>query len=117
MTNAHFIRDVLQYNTGDLYIYLHKRVKKIFFTLRKTAPMRADLHVGNRRRGVQGVTYFVRDIILGPTVLAKTVGPTIMSRTKYVTPCTPRRLFPTCKSALIGAVLRNVKKIFFYSLM
>ena len=29
-----------------------------------------------------------------------------------VTPCTPLRLFPTCKSALVGAVLRNVK-IFF----
>ena len=37
--------------------------------------MLADLHVGNRRKGVQGVTYFVLDIILGPTVLAKTVGP------------------------------------------
>ena len=44
------------------------------FTLRKTAPTLADLHVGNRRKGVQGVTYFVLDIILGPTVLAKTVN-------------------------------------------
>ena len=73
---------------------------------------------------MQGVTYFVRDIIFGPTVLAKTmsrtkyvaplaktVGPKIMSRTKYVTPCTPSRLFPTCKSALVVAVLRNVKFI------
>ena len=34
-----------------------------------------------------------------------------MSRTKYVAPCTPFRLFLTCKSALIGAVLRNVKFI------
>ena len=25
--------------------------------------------------------------------------------------CTPFRLFPTCKSALVGAVLRNVKFI------
>ena len=31
-----------------------------------------DLHVGNRRNGVQGETYFVRDIILGPTLLANT---------------------------------------------
>ena len=44
-------------------------------------------------------------------VQAKTVGPQIMSRTKYITPCTPFRLFPTCKSALVGAVLRNVKFI------
>ena len=43
--------------------------------------------------------------------LAKTVGPKIMSSTKYVTPCTPFRLFPTCKSASVGAVLRNVKFI------
>ena len=62
MTNAHFVREVLQYNTRDLYIYLHKGVKT--FTFRKTAPKRADLHVGNRRKGVQGVTYFVCDIIL-----------------------------------------------------
>ena len=48
---------------------------------------------------------------LGPTVLAKTVGPQIMSSTKYVTPCTPFRLFPTSKSALVGAVSRNVKFI------
>ena len=34
-----------------------------------------------------------------------------MSRTKYVTPCPPFRLFPTCKSASVGAVLRNVKFI------
>ena len=27
------------------------------------------------------MTYFERDVILGPTVLAKTVGPKIMSRT------------------------------------
>ena len=52
---------------------------KINFTLRKTAPTRADLHVGNRRKGVQGATYFVRDIILGPSLLAKTVGLKIMS--------------------------------------
>ena len=32
-----------------------------------------------------------------------------MSHTKYVTPCAPFRLFPTCKSALVGAVLRDVK--------
>ena len=32
-----------------------------------------------------------------------------MSRTKFVAPCTPFRLFPTCKSALVGAGLRNVK--------
>ena len=32
-----------------------------------------------------------------------------MLGTKYITPCTPFRLFPTCKSALVGAVLRNVK--------
>ena len=68
MTNAHFVRDVLLYNTRDLYIYLRNRVKNIF-TLLKTAPTRAGLHVGNRRRGVQGVTYFVPNIILGPTVL------------------------------------------------
>ena len=67
MTNTHFVRDVLQYNTRDLYIYLHKRVK--------TATTRADLHVGNRWRGVQGVTYFVPYIILGPTVLAKLWAP------------------------------------------
>ena len=42
---------------------------------------------------------------------AKTVGPKIMSRKKYVAPCTPFRLFPTCKSALVGAVLRDVKFI------
>ena len=35
---------VLQYNTRDPYIYLHKGVK--IFTSRKTAPTRADLHVG-----------------------------------------------------------------------
>ena len=62
MTNAHFVRDVLQYNTRELYTYLHKGVK--IFTSRKTAPTRADLHVGNRRKGAQGVTYFVCDIIL-----------------------------------------------------
>ena len=44
---------------------------------------------------MQSVTYCVLDIILGPTVLAKT----------------PFRLFPTCKSASVGAVLRNVKFI------
>ena len=43
-------------------IYLHKGVK--IFTFRKTATTRADLHVGNRRKGVQGVTYFLCDIIL-----------------------------------------------------
>ena len=32
-----------------------------------------------------------------------------MSHTKYVTLCTPFRLFPTCKFALVGAVLRDVK--------
>ena len=48
-------------------------VTKINFTLRKTVPTIADLHVGNRRKGVQGTTYFVRDIILGFTVQAKTV--------------------------------------------
>ena len=48
VTNAHFVRDVLQYNTRDLYIYLHKGVK--IFTSRRTAPRRADLHVGNRRK-------------------------------------------------------------------
>ena len=31
--------------------------------------------------------------------------------TKYVTPCTPFHLFPTCKSASVGAVLCNVKFI------
>ena len=31
----------------------------------------------------QGVTYFVRDIILGPTVLAKTVGPKKLLTYKY----------------------------------
>ena len=64
MANAHFARDILQYNTRDLYIYLHKGVKKICFAFRKTAPTVADLHVGNRRKGVQGVIYFVRNIIL-----------------------------------------------------
>ena len=59
----------------------------------------------------KGATYFVRDITLGPTVLAKTVGPKIMSHNKYVAPCTPFHLFPTCKSALVGVVLRNVKFI------
>ena len=39
VTNAHFVRDVLQYNTRDLYIYLRKGVK--IFTSRKTAPRRA----------------------------------------------------------------------------
>ena len=34
-----------------------------------------------------------------------------MSSAKYVTPCKPFRLFPTCKSASVGAVLRNVKFI------
>ena len=34
-----------------------------------------------------------------------------MSRTKFVAPCTPFGLFPTCKSALVGAGLRNVKFI------
>ena len=50
MTNAHFVRDVLQYNTRDLYINLHKRVNVFFLAFRKAAPTRADLHVGNRRR-------------------------------------------------------------------
>ena len=62
MTNAHFVRDVLQYNTRDLYTYIYKEVK--IFTSRKTAPTRTDLHVGNRRKGAQGVTYFVCDITL-----------------------------------------------------
>ena len=48
---------------------------------------------------------------LGPTVLAKTMDPKIMSPTKYVTPCTPFSLFPTCKSTSVGSVLRNVKLI------
>ena len=34
-----------------------------------------------------------------------------MSPTKYVAPYTPFRLFPTRKSVLVGAVLRNVKFI------
>ena len=36
------------------------------------------------------------------------MGPKIMSRTKYVAPCTPFRLFRTFKSALVGADFRNV---------
>ena len=64
VANAHFARDVLQYNTRDLYIYLHKGVKKICFAFRKTAPTVADLHVGKTLKGVQGVIYFVRNIIL-----------------------------------------------------
>ena len=44
---------------------------------------------------MHGETYFVPYKILGPTVL-----------------CTPFRMFPTCKSALVGAVLRNVKRCF-----
>ena len=47
----------------------------------------------------------------GPTVLDETMGPKIMSRTKCVAPCTPFRLFPSCKSALVGAVLRNINFI------
>ena len=70
MTNAHFVRDVLQYNTSDLFIHLHNGLKN-FITLRKTAPTRADLHVGNKRKGVQGVTYLVPNIILGLTVEKK----------------------------------------------
>ena len=35
----------------------------------------AVMRLGNSDRFRQGVTYFVGDIILGPTVLAKTVGP------------------------------------------
>ena len=34
-----------------------------------------------------------------------------MSRSKYVIPCTLFRMFATCKSASVGAVLRNVKFI------
>ena len=65
VANAHFVRDVLQYNARDLYIYLHKGVEFFFFfTFRKIAPTGADLHVGNRRKCVQGVTNFVRNIIL-----------------------------------------------------
>ena len=64
VANAHFVRDVLQCNTRDLYIYLHKGVKKNCFAFLKTEPTVADLHVGNRRKGVQGVIYFVRNIIL-----------------------------------------------------
>ena len=41
----------------------------------------------------------------------KTVGRKIMSSTKYVTSCTPFRLFHTCKSASVSAVLHNVKFI------
>ena len=38
-----------------------------------------------------------------------------MSRTKYVTPCTPSyACFPTCKPASVGAVLRSVKFIYFF---
>jgi len=44
------------------------------------------------------VTYFVRDIILGPTVLAKTVGPKIV--------------FPICIS--VGDFLRNVNSSMSY---
>ena len=70
MTNAHFVRDVYNTTQGTcIIIYLHKRLKN-FFTLHKTAPVRADLHEGNRWKGVQGVTYFVPNIILGPAVLA-----------------------------------------------
>ena len=50
------------FNTRDLYIYLHKGVE--ILRIRKTAPTRVDLHVGNGRKGVQGVTCFVCDIIL-----------------------------------------------------
>ena len=42
------------------------------------------------------------------------MGHKIMSRTKYVVPCAPFRLFPACKSTLVGAVLRNVKFILVY---
>ena len=64
MTNALFVREVLQYNTRDLYIYLHKGVKIFTFRKNRNHKLRADLHVGNRRKGVQGVTYFLCDIIL-----------------------------------------------------
>ena len=37
-----------------------------------------------------------------------------MSSTKYVTSCTPFHLFPTCKSASVGAVLRDVKFILIF---
>ena len=33
VTNAHFVRDVLQYNTRDLYINLHKGVNVFFFSI------------------------------------------------------------------------------------
>ena len=49
----------------------------------------------------------MHDIILGPTVLAKNYVTHIIS----VTPCTSFRLFPTCKSASVDAVFRNVKFI------
>ena len=72
---------------------------KINFTLPKTSLTRADLHVGNRRKCVQGATYIVCDIMWARK----------LCHAQNVAPCTPFCLFPTCKSALMGAVLRNVK--------
>ena len=65
------------------------------FILRPVSSDNYRLHQGVWNKITWG-TYlyitFVRDIILGPTVLAKTVGPKIISRRKYVTSC--RNLSP-----------------------
>ena len=97
MTNAHFIREF--YNTTQVTCILTYIETKINFTLPKTSLSRADLHVGNRRKGVQGATYIVCDIMWASK----------LCHAQNVAPCTPFRLFSTCKSALIDAVLRNVK--------
>ena len=57
---------------------------------------------------VQGMTkYYVRQPL---NIMLSTKKHYV--KHKKVTPCTPFRLFPTWKSALIGAVLRNVKNAF-----
>ena len=65
MTSAHLVRDVLNTTQGTS-IYTYIREYKTFLHY-------VNCNVGNRQKGVQGVTYFVPYIILGPTVLAKTV--------------------------------------------
>ena len=78
MTKAHFVTDVLQDNTGDLCIYLHKRLKKNLHYVKP--PLREWK--------------------------AKTVDPKIMLGLKYVTPCTPFRLVP--KNSRSAALAKRI---------
>ena len=82
------------------------------FILRPVSSDNCRLHQGVWNKITWG-TYlyitFVRDIILEPTVLAKTVGPKIISRTKYI--C---HTLPKFTASLLDALPRNLSFLYVY---